>query len=819
MSSLYDIARHRVREDVLRASMQSTGKNWRVLLVDDVTMPVVSASVKVPELMDFNVTLIENVAVPRPPLPTMDAVYFVAPTRASLERVAKDFGWTPETPIIKPSDLLTERRSASCCAKFLGRSGPTVTRRYRAPHLYLSSSLPDDLFDFVKSSGLVNLLRALVEVQLEFAAPESRVFTISQPHSFYHLFSEDPRAQLARGNQELNIVRQLATLVASVGQGFPAIRYDISSPLAASTATRLSLSLAEQVEAGLELDTAAKRSGSGSSAAAAAGSALAPLVLVLDRGIDLLGPLLHEITYQAFVTDVLGFDQPNVTLFADGTVLPTADVSDAHTAAHGAGKQLSLDESDPIFVRYRHQTMDKVLTGLPEDLRRLAESEEVAALSRRSGGHDEPHATATAASAAQALRSMPAYQRLTRLYAAHVELARAAVTRCRIDTFHELRQVEQQLSLGEDADGRKLSPQRIQGLVVPFLSSAALPRTEKLRLIMTANVSQGGLSPDERESMVQLAGLKPTELRSLNNLAKIGNHAVCCASRGRQGDSLFSQLRQRAGLGAVALSDSPYSRHFAGQDSYVPIVSLLVKQALDDTLSRDEYPTVPPPDLPANSARAPGATVTRSTSSAAPGSSVDNPASASASASVAAAASSGRIIIGGASGATAPRAAQPQSLRSGARRGWRSGAPSAAATPGTASSGGSVSSAGLGPVGRDGSMSSAADGADSSVLAGVIRDEMADVSALSLSAFSSSRKLIVFVLGGATLAEVRSAYAASEATLTAAAELGAGRIGRARTFPTEVFIGATELLTPGTFLDRVAELSLPPPRLRTRGKE
>jgi hypothetical protein len=55
------------------------------------------------------------------------------------------------------------------------------------------------------------------------------------------------------------------------------------------------------------------------------------VLLIVDRGIDVVAPLLHEFTYQAFVADLL-------------------DVHSRYSPDEG-GAEVILDESDPVWVR------------------------------------------------------------------------------------------------------------------------------------------------------------------------------------------------------------------------------------------------------------------------------------------------------------------------------------------------------------------------------------------------------------------------------------------------------------------------------------
>ncbi|XP_071693024.1 SNARE-interacting protein KEULE-like isoform X3 [Rutidosis leptorrhynchoides] len=52
-----------------------------VLIMDKVTIKIMSCSCKMADITDEGVSLVEDINKRRQPLPTMDAVYYIQPTR------------------------------------------------------------------------------------------------------------------------------------------------------------------------------------------------------------------------------------------------------------------------------------------------------------------------------------------------------------------------------------------------------------------------------------------------------------------------------------------------------------------------------------------------------------------------------------------------------------------------------------------------------------------------------------------------------------------------------------------------------------------
>ena len=83
--------KRRILDDMLGKVAASGGGEWKVLIVDPVTMPVVSASCGMSDLTNQGVSLVGNLARGREPQRHLDAVYFISPSLASLQALCADF--------------------------------------------------------------------------------------------------------------------------------------------------------------------------------------------------------------------------------------------------------------------------------------------------------------------------------------------------------------------------------------------------------------------------------------------------------------------------------------------------------------------------------------------------------------------------------------------------------------------------------------------------------------------------------------------------------------------------------------------------------
>ena len=198
-------SRRRILEDMLGQAAARGSGDWRVLVVDAVTVRVVSGCCGMSDLTGAGVSLVENLDVGREPQRHLEAVYFVSPSLASVEKICADFaGKTPEA------------------------------RPYAGAHVFFSSPVPPAHLALVKKCrGLVAALASLAELNLEYECKDSRSFVTNQPDALEHFFAAGPPASGASSQSKHPefaraadvCATRVATLLASLGEFAPLIRY------------------------------------------------------------------------------------------------------------------------------------------------------------------------------------------------------------------------------------------------------------------------------------------------------------------------------------------------------------------------------------------------------------------------------------------------------------------------------------------------------------------------------------------------------------------------------------------------------------------
>ncbi|XP_048586949.1 syntaxin-binding protein 1 [Nematostella vectensis] len=249
--TLKDVVEKRIIDNVFKP-LHKVGE-WKVLVVDHLSMRMVSSCLKMHDLLEVGITIVENVHIQREPLNRLEAIYLITPDEKVLEEVIEDFD----------SFFLT----------------------YKSAHIFFTEVCPDHLM--TKLHQIRKFVKTLKEIDIAFLPCEEQVFSLDNPSTFDRFFSPAVQNQEHVEHME-KIAEQLATLCASLGE-FPSIRYKPDNPKM--------VGFANQVKARLDVY---KRD----DPSIGEGRYPAQLIL-LDRGFDPISPLLHELTYQAMAYDLI----------------------------------------------------------------------------------------------------------------------------------------------------------------------------------------------------------------------------------------------------------------------------------------------------------------------------------------------------------------------------------------------------------------------------------------------------------------------------------------------------------------------------------
>ncbi|KAI1466206.1 Sec1-like protein [Daldinia caldariorum] len=252
---------------------------WKVLVFDDLGRDVISSVMRVNDLRSMGVTMHMHIAASRHPIPDVPVIYLVEPSPKNLEDITSDL------------------------QKGL----------YSPAYINFLSSIPRPLLeDFASqtaAAGTAEHIAQLFDQYLNFIVAEPDLFSLGmqKEHTYWALNSAKTK------DEELDhvvdrIVSGLFSVAVTMGV-IPVIRCP-KGAAAEMIAGKLDRKLRDHI-----LNSKDNLFSSNTRPASSAGTAASrPVLIILDRNVDLNPMLSHSWTYQSLVHDVLNMKLNRITI-------------------------------------------------------------------------------------------------------------------------------------------------------------------------------------------------------------------------------------------------------------------------------------------------------------------------------------------------------------------------------------------------------------------------------------------------------------------------------------------------------------------------
>ncbi|KAL6217116.1 hypothetical protein ACLB2K_010333 [Fragaria x ananassa] len=357
------------------------------------------------------------------------------------------------------------------------------------------------------------------------------------------------------------IAVRVATVLASLRE-FPVVRYRAAKFLDATTTTTFPDLIPTKLAAGI-WDSLMKYKDTIPDFPETESCEL----LILDRSVDQIAPVIHEWTYDAMCHDLLNMEGNRYVLEVPSKTGGLAD------------KKVVLLEHDPVWLELRHEHIAEVTERLKK-LANFVSNNKAAEMenSRDQDSHDQ--STMQLKKITQAL---PQYIKQKERLSLHSEIAGKIYSIIRNLGLQELAQLEQDLVFGYAG---------MEDVIKYLRTKDDTTGENKLRLLMilAAIYPEQFEGEEVHKNLIKLAKLPPCDMAAVNNIKLLGG-----SSENRNSSSgiffpKFDITKKNRASRKERPSEEPWQF-----SRFYPILEELIEKLSKGELSKEEYPCLNDP--------------------------------------------------------------------------------------------------------------------------------------------------------------------------------------------------------------------------------
>nr|XP_043613092.1 SNARE-interacting protein KEULE-like [Erigeron canadensis] len=518
-------SRDRLLYEMIRSAKRPDSKsNWKVLIMDKVTVRILSYLCKMADMTEEGVSLVEDINKRRQPLPNMDAVYYIQPTKENVVLLLSDMAG--KSPL------------------------------YRDAYIFFSSTVPRELIaDIKKEPTIKSRIRGMKEMNLEYFALDSQCFITDHGKAFEELYGD---MEVSRNGDEYltAMANRIATVFASMLE-FPSVRYRAAKSLDPTTMTTFCDLIPTKLAAAVwnclmkyktlpsfpQIETCE--------------------LLILDRSIDQVAPIIHEWTYDAIIHDLLEMDGNKY-------------VHEVPSKTGGfENKEALLEEHDPVWLELRHSHIADASERLHNKMTNFVLKNKAAQMHQGARDADQ----VSTRDLHKMVQALPQYSEQIERLSLHVDIAAKINSIIREFGLRELGQLEQDLVFGDAGTND----------VINFLKGQTDATDEqKVRLLMIYAATR----PEKLENakftkLMELANLSPDDMNAVYNMRFL----EAAPETKKNSSSAFSFKKKKHAL----RKDRPGEEAAWQLSRFYPVIEELIEKLSKNELPVNEYPCMNDP--------------------------------------------------------------------------------------------------------------------------------------------------------------------------------------------------------------------------------
>ncbi len=224
-----------------------------LLIIDDYTSKLISSFVTMSDVLNKGIFSIEKLEKGRQKFPNYQAIYFISPTKPSIDFILKDFE---------------------------DKANP----QYKRIHIFFSHQVMDSSLSLLANEKIYSRILTCKELNMSFLCKNRNLFELGVPN-FLDIFTA--KGDKDKERDKIATLSERLFTVCCVLNEFPFIQYQKSSNFC--------------YELALSMQTKLKDFYGGSKAS----DTTRGLMLITDRSLDVCTPLLHDYSYESLLFELL----------------------------------------------------------------------------------------------------------------------------------------------------------------------------------------------------------------------------------------------------------------------------------------------------------------------------------------------------------------------------------------------------------------------------------------------------------------------------------------------------------------------------------